>query len=273
MYRPGVMPDTQGLAPGIAGAGNAIAGALGTYAGWKRDDVVRADQQAHAERLQQGRFDLESALIDKRMERDMTMFGMERNAQQQDKDAEKAMADEMTRYANAGMMAFLEQIGASPDLMAAGQGLPEKAREPFLKAAVATKLKEHERQQEIDAEIRKAMEIEAQKPAPNPQMLTIRKPDGSPSEYGVPYDGKRVLGGAMPMDGPRPPLSSARPYPLRYIEQDAGSLSPKVPKVFDPNTGKVIDVEKPVGASIAPAPVDTVKTITDYLNQLRQPKQ
>lgn len=136
-YRPGVMPDTQGLAPGIAGAGSAIAGALGTYAGWKQNDKVRADEQQFATQRDNARMAQESAMIDKRMDRDMTMFGMQQDAQKQEREVERAMADEQLRAANAGKAAFLGQSGYDPIAVAAASKMSPKAAAEFLDSAMA----------------------------------------------------------------------------------------------------------------------------------------
>lgn len=261
MYRPAVAPDTEGISRGIAGAGNAIAGALGTYAGWQQQNKVREDQQAHESGLAQQRFDLESALVDKRMDRDLAMFGMEQDAKKQERELEKAMADEQTRYANAGMMAFLNQLGASEDMIAAGMNLPEKSREPFLKAALHTKLKEVERQQQLSDEIAGAMIREQMKPPPDPRLKDVLTEDGKPTGYGVPYDGSKVLGGAMAKAGPQSRTTAPRPAPkqLRQIDIDGRAVS----VLFDPNTGEVEPVKVPAGAApgISADPSDAIRSI------------
>lgn len=137
MYRPGVMPDTQGLAPGIAGAGSAIAGALGTYAGWKRDDAVRADQQRFATQRDDARMAHESAMIDKRTKRDMDLYGMQQDAQKQERDMERAMAEEQLRAANAGKAGYLAMSGYDPTAVEAASKMTPKAAAEFLDAAMA----------------------------------------------------------------------------------------------------------------------------------------
>jgi len=76
-------------------------------------------------------------MIDKRMDRDMTMFGMQQDAQKQEREVERAMADEQLRAANAGKAAFLGQSGYDPIAVAAASKMSPKAAAEFLDSAMA----------------------------------------------------------------------------------------------------------------------------------------
>lgn len=265
-YRPGVMPDTQGLAPGIAGAGSAIAGALGTYAGWKQDDKVRADQQQFATQRDEARMGHESAMIDKRWDRDMELFGMQQDAQKQEREVERAMADEQLRAANLGMASYLAHSGYDPTALLAASKMDAKAQDQFLRSAMAQAGMELKARVETKAEIERRMAEEEMKPDPAPKWLPVQKPDGTPSSYGVPYDGKRLLGGAMPMN-PKPDPVAPQRLASKQLKQIDMNGRP-VTVLFDPNTGSVEQIEVPGQKEVKRTPADTGNLIRGVLDAM-----
>jgi hypothetical protein len=96
----------------------------------------------------------------------------------------------------------------------------------------------------METQIERGIMEEALKPKPSPGMLPLAKPDGSPSLYGVPYDGKRLIGGPMPIDGTRPLAAAPKPPAYRVVEVEI-SAGRKAPFIFDPATGnlKPADIE------------------------------
>ncbi len=273
------MPDTQGLAPGIAGAGSAIAGALGTYAGWKRDDKVRADQQAFAAERDEARMGHESSMIDKRMARDMQMFGMEQDAQKQEREAEKAMADEQLRAANAGKAAFLMQAGYDPTAIKAASAMQPKAASEFLESAMA----------QAGLELRARMDAEQakQKASMARQTFPILDP-----LTGRPHQGHFITGHGvtLPRDGATPDpfspqilegMAKAGMKPnaatIGGVQFKSTDATPREPRLlqdangefyrFDGPTGKLVPVPKE-GQS-APPDMDPANAIRSIL-QSRQ---
>lgn len=226
-YHPGVLPDTQGMAPGIQGATGAIAGALGTYAGWKRDDTVRADQQQFATQRDEARMAHESGLVDKRSQRDMQMFGMEQDARKQERELEKAMADEQLRSANAGKAAFLMQSGYDATAVQAASKMSPKAAAEFLDAGMSQAGMELRARMEAEQARTKAAEARKSYPLLDPST------------------GKAEAGYFMTGNGQVVPRGAAQPQPFSPEELQKMGLAPSSAKVGNVTFGRSKTAPKP----------------------------
>lgn len=227
MYRPGVAPDTQGLAPGIQGATSAIAGALGTYAGWKRDDVVRADQQQFASGMAVDQRSHESAMIDKRMDRDMQMFGMEKDAQKEQREMEKAMEEEQLRHANTGKAAFLMQSGYDRTSLEAASKMTPKAAAEFLDAGMTQAGMELKARMQAQHDAKQAEEARKSYP-----MLD-------------PLSGKPDAGYFMTGNGQMVPRAAAKPQPWSPEQLRDMGLKPTQAKIGNVTFGQGSKTEAP----------------------------
>lgn len=270
MYQPGVMPDTQGLAPGISAAAGAISGAFKTWADWKRQDAVRKDEQAFTSqrdeaRMQQEmmladrRLQNESAMLDKQLEGEMAMFGAKREANREDKEAERAIVEEQLRLANVGKAAFLVQAGYDPGAVEAASKMDPKAAGQFLDSAMSQagyRLKAHtEAQAQLDLEEgrRKAQ------PPSDPKMTIVPQADGTMSPYGVIVDRGKVISGALPVGERSGGLTpeQAMAWGLKPTEAVVGGVKYRTPSAggnrpqmgmdgkhyrFDAPTGTMVEV-------------------------------
>jgi len=270
------MPDTEGISRGIAGAAGAISGALGTYAGWKRDDAVRADQQQFAIGRDEARMEYDSAMIDKRMQRDMTMFGMQQDAQKQEREYERAMAEEQLRNANAGKALFLSQSGYDSTAVEAASRMSPKAGAEFLDAAMAQAGLQLRAKTEAEQARMKAAMAQEQFP-----ILDV--------ETGKPNPGYQMSGNGqvVPRQGGKPQPSAAELERLGLVPSSAnvGGVTFKAPEKqtreprliesvdgkvyrFDGPTGKLVEVPKESQAQTPP--MDAGNMIGQFLEQLKQ---
>jgi len=151
MYNPKVLPDTEGYGPGITAAGNAISGALGTYAGWKRQDKTRAEDREERLARQEAGFTHDEAMQGAGFEHDESMFGKRLAATKEERATQREREEEQTRLANAGMAAALEGMGYDRTALEAAGRMPPKTASVFLQSAHA----------QAGAKIKEAMERES----------------------------------------------------------------------------------------------------------------
>lgn len=284
MYQPGVMPDTQGLAPGITAAAGAISGAFKTWADWKRQDAVRKDEQAFTTQRDQARMEQEmtladrrmaneSAMLDKQLQGQMSMFGAQRDANREDKAKEREIVEEQLRLANVGKAAFLAQAGYPQEAVEAASKLPPKAAAQWLDSAMAQAGWKFKAQTETDAQL--GLEAERRKaegPA-NPQMLMVPGADGKDPIYGVVVDRGKVISGALPVgerSGGMTP-EQAMQLGMKPSEATIGGVKFRTPSAgtarvhlgmdgkyyrFDAPTGTMVEIPMQ-GETPAAAPADT----------------
>lgn len=221
MYQPGVMPDTQGLAPGISAAAGTISGAFKTWADWKRQDAVRKDEQAFTSQRDEARMQQEmmladrrlqnesamldkrltgeSSMLEKRLQGQMSMFGAQRDANREDKALERAIVEEQLRLANVGKAAFLVQAGYDPGAVEAASKMDPKAAGQFLDSAMSQAGYRLKAQTESQAQLDLEEGRRKAQPPSDPKMTMVPQADGTMSPYGVIVDRGKVISGALPV--------------------------------------------------------------------------
>jgi hypothetical protein len=133
MYNPKVLPDTQGYGPGITAAGNAISGALGTYAGWKRQDKTRAEDRGWAVEDREARFAQQEEMFGLEAGQEEKMFGMGTERAKALREMAARLEEEDLRKTNAGMALALGNMGVPPEkLKVLSDGDPKAANVAML---------------------------------------------------------------------------------------------------------------------------------------------
>lgn len=183
MYNPKVLPDTQGYGPGITAAGNAFSGALGTYAGWKRQDKTRAEDRAWSVEDREARFAQEEEMQGRRFGHDEAMFGKELGARKEEREMRKAMEEEALRRTNAGLAFAAQQMGIPAEELAPLAGMNPKTANVVLQSIYGRaghKLEQAEKLQ--DFATKQAMEQARQDAEQQPRI--IHDPlTGEPTDY------------------------------------------------------------------------------------------
>lgn len=267
LYNPRVGPDTQGLGPGIAAAGDAFAGALKTYGQNKRQDAVRAEdrqwqQQDHSQLREEQladygmrRGDMLSDRATLR-EQDLADYGMRRGDAKADKEEERnrELEDKIAHYGTTAGL-YASQGFADPDAIAWAATRPPKEQAAAFEAIVgqASFKAQQTLKQQLNSQLSPLPQSDGYQMTGNGQLVPPAKPKVAPltpeqlADFGLKPQEVKV--GGVTYRAPVPPKEvfpvlredpngNVKAYDRRTGAPLAGESPPVAPSFLQNWTGK-----------------------------------